>query len=421
MRFLFPISWKSILNRRLSFGLCVLSIAVSVSLLLSIERVRKSTRQSFEQTVSGVDLIVGASGSPLQLMLYSVFRVGSPTANMTWSSAQRYTEHPEVKWAIPISLGDSHRGFRVVGTTQEYFEHYRYARSRTLELSEGSWNWGVFDAVLGSEVARRLQYSVGTEVSLTHGIGEAAILSHDDRPFKVIGILQPTGTPVDRSIHVSLEGIEAIHIDWQDGIPPGEDEALGIDEILNKRLHPTQITALLLGLNSRMQIFHLQREVGADPREALMAVLPGVTLQELWGILGNVEATLRLLSFVILLTSFIGMLTAILTGLSERRREISILRAIGLKKRHIFSLLMIESSSLSLLGICLGVVTFYLGAASLSGLVETHVGLFLDLGVLSSNELGIAFVIWVLGSGVGLLPACQAYRYSLSDGLSVRL
>ena len=233
---------KSLWNRRFTAALTLISIALSVALLLGVERLRTESRASFANTISGTDLIVGARSGSTQLLLYSVFRIGDATNNISWQSFQDLSQHPKVKWAIPISLGDSHRGFRVMGTTADYFHHYRYAGDRTLTVKQGAVFDDVYDAVLGAEVAQTLGYAVGDKIVIAHGSGQKNLFSHDDKPFTVVGILQRTGTPVDRTVHVSLAGIEAIHVDWQGGQRPS---GLGIsaERALQMDLTPSTINA----------------------------------------------------------------------------------------------------------------------------------------------------------------------------------
>ena len=222
MSALLYVAWSSAWHRRFGLSFVVLSVALSTFLLLAVERVRHDVRDSFSQSVSGTDLIVGARTGAVQLMLYSVFRIGSATSNIRWSSVQALERNKAVAWVVPISLGDSHRGFPVVATTSAYFEHFRHGDRQALVLAEGQPFSAIFDAVLGAEVAKRLGYRLGERVVLSHGSGEIAGNDHTDKPFKVVGILAPTGTPVDRSVHIGLTGMEAIHLDWAMGVPlPG--------------------------------------------------------------------------------------------------------------------------------------------------------------------------------------------------------
>jgi hypothetical protein len=217
------IALQSLRNRALTASLTVLAIAFSVMLLLGVEKVRTGARQSFADTISGTDLIVGARSGAIQLLLYSVFRIGNATNNVTWKSYSDIAKRAEVEWIVPISLGDSHHGFRVLGTTPDYFAHYKYRHGQSLAFAEGKAFSDLFDAVIGADVAQALGYKVGDEIVVAHGVGSISFVEHKDKPFRVVGILAKTGTPVDRTVHVSLEAIEAIHVDWQNGMPmPGQ-------------------------------------------------------------------------------------------------------------------------------------------------------------------------------------------------------
>ena len=180
---------------------------------------------------------------------------------------------PEVAWVIPLSLGDSHRGFRVLGTTPDYFEHYRYRNRQPLGFTAGGPFDDLFDAVIGADVAAQLEYRLDDPIIVQHGIGALAGQDHDDMPFRVAGIIAKTGTPVDRTVHVSLEAIEAIHIDWQGGArKPGP--GLTADQVRNLRLRPTAVTAAMIGVNSKIETFTLQRFVNEYRQEPLTAILP---------------------------------------------------------------------------------------------------------------------------------------------------
>ena len=417
-RFLVTLSYKSILNRRVSAFLSIFSIALSVMLLLGVERLRDEARESFRSTISGADLLVGARSGSVQLLLYSVFRIGSPTNNLSWESFKDLSSHPEVAWTIPLSLGDSHRGYRVVGTNQNYFKHYRYSKSRSLEFEAGGSFKDPTEVVLGAVVARELNYSIDDKLILSHGISEAAFRKHDDKPFKVVGILKSTGTPVDRSLHVSLAGIEAIHLGWEDGAPSQNYKGWDVD--LSK-LKPTAITAFIVGLKSKIGIFSFQREVNNYRAEPLMALLPGVVLDELWQTVGLAESALRLVSSFVLVAGLFGMLASIYSTINERRREMAILRACGARPFHIFSLLTLESTVLAASGAISGFVFLQIVSIATAPLLESHFGLVINTSWPSQADITILLVVSLLGALIGLIPACKAYFNSLSDGLTVRV
>ncbi len=410
---------QSLLNRRGTVLLTVFTIAISTALLVGVERLRGEARSSFAATLSGTDLIVGARAGTVQLLLYTVFRMGEPTSNVSWQTYQEVAAAPSVAWTVPLSLGDSHRGYRVLGTNQDYFEHYRYGSRQQLRLAEGERFEDVYDTVLGSEVAARLGYRVGDEIVIAHGIGRVSFAQHDDKPFTVSGILAPTGTPVDRTVHVSLAGIEAIHVDWQSGARlPGR--AISAEQALQHDLTPKTITAFLVGLENRIATFTLQRQINEYRAEPLTAVMPGVALQQLWSLTGVAENALRIVALCVVIVGLLGMLTALLTTLNERRREMAILRSVGARPRTVLGLLVLEAGALTIAGLVLGLALLYAILAGLRDLAANRFGLFLSLGPPSTPELVALAAILVAGLLVGLLPAWLGYRRSLSDGLTIR-
>jgi putative ABC transport system permease protein len=412
---------RSLWNRRSTAVLTIFSISISVTLLIGVENIRKGVRTSFSSAVSGTDIIVGARGGSLQLLLYSIFRIGNATNNLSWESYNEFHNDKRVKWTIPISLGDSHRGFRVLGTNQEYFKHFRYGSKKKLEFSRGQSFSKVFDVVIGSEVAIKLNYRLNEKIIIAHGTGKKSFLKHDDRPFKVVGILKPTGTPVDQSLHVSLEGITAMHIDWESGAPPMEGESLSSADILKLDLKPEEITSFLIGLKSKIHAFSLQRQINTFKEEPLSAIMPGVALQELWNILRTAEVGLRIITWFVLFAGLLGMMTSLLSGLNERRREMAILRSVGAGPGTISFLLIFEAIFLTLVGILFGLLFLYITLFVSQPLLEAYFGLFIPIQPPSVKDLIILGVIILNGMLMGLIPALRAYRQSLSDGMTIRL
>ncbi len=411
------IAWKSLCNRWPTALLAVLAIAVSVSLILTVEKIRRDARNSFTQTVSGTDLIIGARSGAVQLLLYSVFRIGSPTNNISWQSVEDIQARSGIKWTIPLSLGDSHAGFRVLGTTHDYFEHYRYGNKSALSLSEGRRFEDVFDAVLGSEVAAKLNYNIGDSIVVAHGTGKVALVEHEQQPFSVSGILAPTGTPVDRAIHVSLQGIEAMHVDWRNGAAV-KGEGTSAETIRQMNLQTTEITSLLVGLKSRATVFREQRAINTYKEEPLLAILPGVALQELWSLVGVAEVALLIVSVIVVVAGLINLMSVLLAGLNERRREMAVLRSVGARPMHVFVLLCIESALLTLAGIVIGLLAHYLLTGLGSLFLQEQYGITVTLSAPTLTEWKILVGIAAAGILAGTIPAAQAYRKSLSDGLA---
>ena len=457
----FDLALKSLRNRAFSTSLTVGSIALSFALLIGVENVRVGMRESFSNTISQTDLIVGTKGGTIQLLLYSVFGMGAPTENVSWEAYREWAEHPAVEWTIPYSLGDSHRGFRVVGTNEDFYRHYRYRGGQEIALAEGRPNADLFDVTLGADVAGELNYALGDEVSVTHGLGELGFITHDHMPFTVVGILDKTFTPVDRAIYVTLEGMEAIH--WEDGAPPAsddehvhddedeedeaghdeddhahdeEDEAGHDDEaeaapaddghahaedISIEDVEISQVTSFFVGTTDRRDVLQLQRDINDFEDEPMMAVLPGVALNEMWQGLGYAETGLRLVAIFVVLVGLLGMLVSLYTSLNERRREMAILRAVGARPNRILGLLVLESVCLAGAGALAGLGLVYGLLAAGQSIVEAQVGLFIPIRPPGPIELLLLGAVVTAGFLMGFVPAFKAYRTALHDGLAVRV
>ncbi len=431
MNTLLKMALQSAWNRRFVLALVALSIALSTLLLLGLSRVRTDVRENFAQSVSGTDLIVGARTGPVQLLLYSVFRIGSATNNIRWQSVQDLTRLPGVDWVVPLSLGDSHRGYPVVATSNGYFSRFRWGNRQPLVLAQGrAFNdvaedspalphSDVFGAVLGAEVADALGYHLGDALVLSHGDGAFAANDHADKPFRVLGILARTGTPVDRSVHISLAAMEALHLDWAAGAPlPGQSIAAA--DVGHYDLSPSQVTAVLVGLKQRQQVFSVQRRVNGYAREPLLAVLPGVALDELWDAVSLGERGLQLMSVLVAVVSLVGLVAVILAGLNERRRELAILRAVGARPRDVLLLLAAEGVWITLAGVLLGLLLWTLLLAAGAPLVQRLWGLQLRLGLPDARQTLWMLAVLACGALASLLPGWRAYALSLHDGLSPR-
>ena len=411
------LAFKSLISRWITVGLTIFAIALSVALFLGVEKVRTGAKVSFADTISETDLIVGARSGSVQLLLYSVFRIGSATNNISWESYQDIAARDEVDWIVPISLGDSHRGYRVMGTTDAFFDRYRYRGGRSLEFAEGKRFDDLFDVVLGADVAEALGYELGDSIIVSHGL--SSFTDHDDKPFYVSGILEKTGTPIDRTVIVSLEGIEAIHVDWRGGAQiPGL--SVSAAEVRDMDLTPKAVTAALVGVNSRLQIFKLQRAINEYNEEPLLAILPGVALQELWGIVGVAETALIGVSAMVIVTALLGMAAMIFAGLNERRREMAILRALGAGHTTIVMMLMLEATLVAAASAVLGALFLYGGLWIAQPFIDTSFGLYIPIALPTLQEVGFLLVVVVAGALISLVPALRAYRMSLAHGMTIR-
>ncbi len=402
------LAFKSLRARKITVGLTILSITISVLVLLSIHHIKNEAKSSFTKTVSGVDLIIGARTGQLNLLLYSVFRIGNAVNNISWDSYQSLAKQKEVAWSIPISLGDSHKGFRVMGTTESYFEYFSYGENRRLALLEGKPFATTFDAVLGADVAEKLGYVLGDKIILAHGIGSTSFSEHSDNPFTVVGILSRTGTPVDQTVHVRLDGIEAIHIGWESGVDLSRFSSPL--QASQRNLTPKSITAVMIGLESKLATFSFQRKVNQFKEEALLAILPGVALAELWRMMGMLEGILLVISWMVLFAALIGMSTMMLAAMRERKQEFVVLRAIGARPWFILTLIQMEVVITTFISVLLALSLLWVGLSLVQELLAIQFGLSVSAAILGPEMLIPLILILCSALAVGMLPAIGAYR-----------
>jgi putative ABC transport system permease protein len=407
------LSLLSLKDRKGSVLLSLMAMTVSIFVLLGVEHIRNQAKQNFSSTVSGVDLIVGARTSSVNLLLYSVFRIGAPTNNIRWQTYETITSNKQVKWAIPISLGDSHKGYPVLGTTKSYFQHFSYGKKNRLSFDQGREFNQVFDLVLGSEVANKLGYKLGDSIALAHGIGATSFSLHDDRPFTVVGILDPTGTAVDQTLHVSLQGIEAIHIDWQQGgkRPNSNFTQSDLEKI---DLTPKSITAFMLGLTSKIATFQVQRAINQYASEPVVAILPGVALSELWSMISILESTLLIVSALIFVAACLGVSAMLLTSIRERRREIQLLRIIGAPPYILFLLIQLEALIITLISCVLGSSLLVASLALLQDYLVSNYGLYIEANLLTDKSLNLMGYTLIASIVAAIIPSVSGYSKARS-------
>lgn len=418
---IFGLAWRSLLNRKVSAFLTVTAIALSVALFLGVEKARNAAKSGFDNTISGTELIVGAPSGQINLVLYSVFRLGNATAEISWQAYEALDAREDVAWTIPISLGDNHRGYRVMGTNLNYFEHYKYGQRQDLTFAEGRAFDDLFDAVIGAEVAKSLGYELDAPIVITHGLGASGFNDHDDKPFRVVGILRPTGTPVDQTIHVSLEAITAIHVGWETGTRNPLVDTISEETIRGFDLTPRTVTAVFVGLKNRATVLRTRRAINTNKTEPLLAIIPGQALAELWQVMSTAERVLLAISAFVIAVGLVSILTSILTSLNERRREMSILRATGARPGHIFALLIAESTFLGLIGAILGALLIQLILLIAAPILTAQYGIALmgtGPGLVDLYTIGAVTLAALI---LGVWPAVTALRRSLADGLTVKV
>jgi putative ABC transport system permease protein len=386
------------------------SIAISMLVLIGVEHLRAEVKNNFERTVSGVDLIVGSRTSGINLLLFSVFKIGNPSNNLQWKSYQDIIMSNQVAWSVPLSMGDSHQGFSVIGTTGDYFEYFKYADKQKISFAQGEPFKRLYEVVLGADVAKSLGYSINQSLVMSHGTGKVSFTHHDDHPFKVVGILKSTGTPADQSLYVPLQSIDILHQTQHI-----HDELL-IDVPLGKEYQP-QLSAFLLGSKSKIAVLRLQRDINQYTQEPLSAIIPALALRELWKIVGAVEISLRVISWLILATALICMTTMLLASMKERERELAVLRALGAKAHIIILLIGTEALLLTIVGSLAGYLLITLGLLLGQPLLEQHFALYISPYVDFASVAHFFLIAACAAILLSFIPAVSAYKKSLLSGL----
>jgi putative ABC transport system permease protein len=454
---------KSLWNRKLTFFITLFSIAISVTLLLGVQTLKNETKTSFMKSISGTDLIIGARGASSQLLLSSVFHIGNSENTIKYASYLTMSESPVVEWAVPISLGDSHKGYTVMATALNFFEHFSYADQQHLTVQKGKIIDDMFAVVIGADVAEKLNYTLGQRIVMTHGGGEIGGHGHDNIPYFISAILAPSFTAIDQTLIISLEAMEAMHTDNHghfgalpnettinseidpeghehhheahedkheghehhddhDAHESHEDHQDTAEQRVARllKLKPQNINAVFVGLTSPQAILGMQNYVNNYQDEPLTAIIPALALQTLWQFFSVAEVALNIVTVFVVLVGLLGMLSIILMSLNERRREMAILRSVGARPGHIFALIIGEAAAVCFSGIVAGVMLLYVLLFVLQAPLAQYFGFYLDINMLTSNDLLMLAVIQLCALTIAIIPGLLIYKTSLSDGMSIK-
>ena len=416
---MFGLTLKSLLNRRTITLLTILSISISVILFSGIDKLRQGARESFKGTISGTNLVVGARSGQIPLLLFSLFHIGAPTSNVTYGSFLKYAKHPAVEWAIPLSIGDSHKGFRVVGTTPALIHHYRFHNQQPLTFTSGKFAFERFKVALGSTVAESLQYKLGSKLVLTHGISDAAgIHDHEENPFEVAAIFSPTGTPFDKGIYISLESLELMHEEDHD--EDDHHEAHKAKGQAKHKIHIDKLTSFLLRVKEPTDVPAMMRTINEDASEPLTAIIPGITLGEIWNLMNYAEGTLKLVALMVTIAAILGLFISLFSTLSERRREMAILRSLGASPRVIASQFCIEGLLLTFSGIIVGYLCLLVSSIVFQKTLLKVFAVRISVFAFGPQEILFCTALLLSGLLISLIPAWMLYRSALHEGLQVR-
>ena len=406
------LAWQSAWSRRVSMGLVAASIALSTTLVLAIHQLGSDARSSFSKAVSGVDLIVGAKASPIELLLNTVFQIGRGTALLPVQTVQQLQAIDGVSWVVPVAMGDFVGRQPVVATTPAYFEHVR-AAGQAVALARGKLFEQATDVVLGATAARALGLDLGADVVFSHGSFGGLAKRHDHIAFRVTGVLAPTGAPIDQAVWVSLAGFEAAHSGSStnsfEGLMQMATQSAGM-----------RVNAWLVGLTSPAKVFAVRRNIEAIESPGLTAVMPGVALDELWQTLGIVESTLRAVAWLVALGSGLALAATLLMSLQTRKREIAVLRASGASSGGLMLMVFAEALFTFVVGVGVGVALLHICIAWGAQTLRIATGVVLTHNWVSTQTLAVLGGLLLIALLSALLPAWLSTRSSLGEALNPR-
>lgn len=396
------LAWKNIWFKPLNTLLSLILLTASVAIISLLVLLQEQFEKQFSNNIDGIDMVIGAQGSPLQLILSAVYHIDAPTGNIDYAEAKTWMNHPFVEKAIPLAFGDNYRGFRIVGSETSYIEHYEAS------LQQGKLFEKSFEVVLGSEVAQKMQLSVGDTFVGTHGDAEEGHV-HDEHPYVVVGILQPTGKVIDNLIVCSIESVWAVHDEHEHDHDQEEEDH--VHEI------SSEITAVLIKFKSKMGLVTWPRLIPQNTK--MQGALPAIEINRLFSLFGIGLQALEYLAYGIMLISGISIFIALYNRLRDRKYEFALMRVNGASRFQLLKLVLLESMFLCLVGFLLGIVISRIGLLLISSTTDDQFKMAFDPFVILWKKEGILFAVTIfVGLLAALIPAIKAYSLNISKTLA---
>ncbi|MEM7368286.1 MAG: ABC transporter permease [Bacteroidota bacterium] len=413
---LFRISWSNLIARPLSVMMSLLLLALGVSIISLLLLVNERLEQNFNQNIKGIDMVVGAKGSPLQLILASVYHIDNPTGNIPLHEAEQLAQHPLVEKAIPMAYGDNYQGYRILGTDSQYVAHYEG------NLIEGRlWN-AKFEVVLGAAVAKRLGLDMGQTFLGAHGLTDAKNV-HDEHPYTVVGILQANGSVIDQLILTGVESVWGIHEEHEEKSSPTpteethEEEDHDHEEHADESEEGKEITALLIKFRTPMGMVMLPRMINEET--SMQAALPAIEINKLlYKLLPIAINTGQGIAIAIMIISAISVFISLYNNLKDRKYELALMRTMGASRWQLFFIVVMEGLLLALIGAILGLLASRLGLLLLNNMVIDAYHYDFSGWVLLTSEWWLALATMGIGFLAAAFPGIQAFGLNISETLA---
>lgn len=411
---LLNISWRNLNDKRMNSFLSCLLMSLGITIISLLLLLNKQLDDQFKKNIRGIDMVVGAKGSPLQLILSAIYQIDSPTGNISMDEANFLTKNPLVKTAIPLSMGDNYKSFRIIGTNKKYLDHFeaKIAQGKLFEKS--------LDVVVGAKAAAVTGLKLGDTFSGTHGYDDNGDV-HNDKKYKVVGILAYSNSVADQVILTPLESVWSIHEHAAGAMPA--TPMIGLQGVAGDE-KPTEgepeekkeITAMLIKFRNPMGLIALPRLINANTK--MQSALPSIEINRLFSLLGVGIDTLRFIALAIIIISGISVFVSLYNSLKERRYELALMLSMGATRIKLFLLLLLEGLIISLIGYIIGIALSRVGMWALGSGVEKSFHYDLKAMMLLPEEialLGGAILIGLIAAGI---PSLGVYNINISKTLA---
>ncbi len=436
----FKLLLRFLQQRSVATALTMLSVAVGVALTAAILTLRVEAERSFSQKDTGFEIIVGAKGSPLQLVLNTLYHVGAPVGNFPLADCERIQADKRVKSSLPMVFGDNVGGFKVIGTTTDFFTKFEYRKGLQIGMADGKPFTGDFEAVLGAEVAQNLRLKTGDSITVRHGLETNEQGAHDHGKMPIVGTLAATGTAIDKGVYMTMRTVWDTHYDEYEEARQAAEQALATANGEKKseaqsdakaehskehkeehHEHPippefTTVTALAVKLKSPVFYDSFTRSV--NDGTSAQAAMPIREIMGLFQIVGNVNGILLGISYLVIIVGAVSIVVAMYTSLNERRREIAILRSLGAHRRSIVGLMLAEAVIIGFVGSVVGLALSRIGLSLAKSALQQQLGAKLDFALWYSFDAPLLAGVLALTALVALLPALNAYRTDVAANLA---
>ena len=400
---IFKLSVKNLFYRPLSSLLSLLLLALGVSMISLLMLINSVVQDQMNNNLKGIDMVVGAKGSPLQLILSSVYHVDSPTGNISLMEARSIEKNPMVGNSVPLLYGDNYEGFRIVGTNKKFIELYN------LSIENGSFWDDEFEVVVGKKIATKLNLKVGDTFVTSHGLRETGE-AHTDTPFTVVGITNFSNSVADQLILTSAESVWGVHGDHtHDDEEHDHDEEHGHDD-------DKEITAMLIKFNSPMNVIQFPRYINENTN--LQSAVPSYEISRLFKLFGFGIETINLLAYLIIIVSGISIFITLFNSMKERKYDMALIRTLGGSRLQLSSMLVYEALVLKISGFILGIILSRLGLAFISSLMESSFNYSLNSYGILNDEFWLLAISILIGLMACLIPSIQVYKMDISKTLS---